>query len=140
MEQKYILYPLLAMALLTFMVAVTMFKRRVAFMKAHRLHPQKVATSSKMSAAIEDTRASDNFRNLFEMPVLFYAAIITIFVTGQTSTLLLLLSWAFVAGRYAHSIIQCTNNIVMVRFYAYLTSMFMLFGMWLMIAYNLILA
>jgi hypothetical protein len=138
MEQKLILFPMLAMAALVFIVFGVMFRRRVSFMKANRLHPQKVATSAKMAAAIEDSRASDNVRNLFEMPVLFYAAILTLFTTGLACMPQLVLAWIYVMARYVHSYIHCTHNTVMQRFYAYLVSTITLLIMWCMLAYQLI--
>jgi hypothetical protein len=139
MQTKLILYPLFAMFLLACIVAATMMRRRVAY-KGNRVHPQKTATSAEMAATIKDTRASDNFRNLFEIPVLFYVAVFTIHISGLTNTVYLVLAWGYVAARYVHSYIHCTSNIVMNRFYAFLTSCFCLIGMWLLLAYQLLLA
>ena len=79
MEAKAVLYPLLAMVVLTMGVAGLMLKRRVAGLKAGRIHPQKVALSAQIAELLTDTRASDNFRNLFETPVLFYTALVTVY-------------------------------------------------------------
>jgi hypothetical protein len=140
MQTKLILYPLFAMFLLVCIVAGTMLRQRITFYKTNRVHPQKTATSMEMAATIKDTRASDNFRNLFEIPVLFYVAIFAIQTSGLTNTAYLVLAWGYVAARYVHSYIHCTSNIVMNRFYAFLTSCFCLIGMWLLLAYQLIFA
>jgi hypothetical protein len=138
MQTKLILYPLLAMFLLTCLVAATMLRRRIAFYKTNRVHPQKTATSAEMAAAIKDTRASDNFRNLFEIPVLFYVAVLVIHASALTSVAYVALAWGYVAARYLHSYIHCTSNVVMNRFYAFLASCFCLMGMWLLLAYHLL--
>lgn len=138
MNTKLILYPLLAMFLLTCLVAGTMFMRRVAFYKSNRVHPQKTATSAQMAAAITDSRAADNFKNLFETPVLFYVASLVIFSAGLICTAHVVLAWAYVAARYAHSYIHCTSNVVMQRFYAFLASCICLIAIWLMLAWQLI--
>jgi hypothetical protein len=135
---KLMLWPLVAMFGLSVIVALTMVRRRIAFYKTNHVHPQKTATSAQMAATITDTRASDNFRNLFEVPVLFYLAVMLIFVAGFACTLHLVLAWIFVAGRYAHSFIHCTNNTVMHRFYAYLVSCVALTLMWIVITYQLV--
>ncbi len=137
MEPKLILWPLFAMFLLVVAVAATMLRRRIAFYKANRIHPQKTATSGQMAATITDTRAPDNFRNLFEVPVLFYVAVLVIYVAGLYSTAFLALAWVYVAARVAHSFIQCTYNVVMHRFYAFVTSCTVLSIMWIMIAIRL---
>ncbi len=138
MDNKLILFPLLAMFLLTCLVAATMLTRRVTFYKSNRVHPQKTATSAQMTATITDSRAADNFRNLFETPVLFYVASLIIFSAGLICTAHLVLAWGYVAARYVHSYIHCTSNVVMRRFYAFVASCTLLIGMWLMIAYQLI--
>ena len=138
MEAKLILYPVLAMFALTLLVAITLIRRRIAFYKGNRVHPQKTATSAQMAAAMEDSRAADNFRNLFEVPILFYVAMLTIFTGGFICMPHLVFAWGFVAARYAHSTIQCGSNVVMQRFYAYLTSWIFLTCTWLMLAWQLL--
>jgi hypothetical protein len=140
MQTKLILYPLFAMFLLACLVAATMLRRRITFYKSNRVHPQKTATSAQMAATIADTRASDNFRNLFEIPVLFYVAVLVIHASALTSVAYVALAWGYVAARYLHSYIHCTSNVVMNRFYAFLTSCFCLIGMWLLLAYHLLIA
>ena len=137
MEAKLILYPLLAMFLLICLVAATMLRRRVTFYKQNRVHPQKTATSSEMAAVMPDSRGPDNFRNLFELPIMFYVATLTIYAAGLICMPHLILAWGFVIARYAHSFIHCTSNVVMHRFYAFLTSCVLLVCIWLMLAYQL---
>ena len=137
MEAKLILYPLLAMFLLVCLVAATMLRRRVTFYKQNRVHPQKTATSSQMAAVMPDSRGPDNFRNLFELPIMFYVATLTIYAAGLICMPHLILAWGYVIARYAHSFIHCTSNVVMHRFYAFLTSCVLLVCIWLMLAYQL---
>ena len=140
METKLRLYPLLAMFLLVCLVAGTMFRRRITFYKANRVHPQKTATSAQMTAVMADSRAPDNFRNLFEMPVMFYVSTLTIYAAGLICMPHVILDWGYVIARYAHSFIHCTSNVVMHRFYAYLTSCVLLLCIWLMLANQLLFA
>ncbi len=138
MNNHQIFFPMFAMLLLVCIVAGTMLRRRIAYMKSNRVHPQKLATSAAMAAAVTDSRASDNFRNLFETPVLFYTIILTIFVAKITSPLLLVLAWAYVIARYTHSLIHCTTNVVMHRFYAFLASCALLLLLWIVALIRLI--
>ena len=138
MAAKAILYPMLAMVALTAIVAVTMYRRRVGEMRARRVHPQKLALSAQMASALEDTRAADNFRNLFEAPVLFYVAMLTIYATQLTSPLYVGLAWVYVATRITHSTIQCTYNRVMHRFLAFASGLLVLFAIFGLIAVDLL--
>lgn len=135
----YAIYlPALAMVALTFTVLGVMFRRRVAEMKRDRIHPQKVATSQQAAAHYKDVAPADNFRNLFEMPVLFYVAIMVAAGTGQSGPLTIGLAWAYVAARVAHSVIHCTYNKVMDRFRAFLASVIVLLALWCVVGYGLL--
>ncbi len=137
MSAKPILYPMLAMVVLTVIVAVVLYRRRVNEMRSRRIHPQKVATSAQMAGAIEDSRAADNFRNLFEVPVLFYVWCIAIALTGGSSPGLVMGAWTYVGLRALHSLIQVTYNRVVHRFLAYVASTLLLFGLWAVLVVRL---
>jgi hypothetical protein len=138
MMNHAIFLPALAMVALTFIVLGTMFRRRVAQMKRDRIHPQTVATSQQAAALYTDVAPADNLRNLFEMPVLFYLALVVAAMTAQVTTPVLVLAWAFVAARMLHSFIHCTYNKVMHRFRAYALSVFLLLALWYVLGYGLI--
>jgi hypothetical protein len=121
------------MVLLNLLVWLRLYQTRIGEMKRRRIHPQSVASSSQM-AALEDTRAADNFRNLFELPVLFYAAMLLIIFNQTESPVLLALAWTFVALRYLHSYIHCTYNRVKDRFTVYLFSGIALWAIWAVMA------
>ncbi len=133
-----ILEPALVTVALTFAVWLRMFFSRVGEMKRQRIHPQAVATSAQMAARMSDTRAADNFRNLFELPVLFYFGVLVAAMTGADVPVLLAFAWVFAASRILHSAIHCTYNKVMHRFYAYLLGGVALAGMWLVIAFRVL--
>ncbi len=131
-----VFWPAFAMILLTFVVMLRMARSRFAESREKRIHPQAVATSAQMAAKFEDTRAADNFRNLFELPVLFYAALGVAHATGQTGILVLALAWSFVALRVLHSLIHCTYNKVMHRFRAFLAGATVLLALWIVLAFG----
>ena len=138
MSQNAIFLPAIAMAALTFVVWCRLYVERLGQMSRERIHPQAVATSAQMAARIKDTRAADNFRNLFELPVLFYLAVVIAQATGSVTPLLLGLAWAFVALRALHSLIHCSYNKVMHRFQAYLLGGLVLWAMWGVLAFGLL--
>ncbi|NUS38543.1 MAG: hypothetical protein HOQ02_05915 [Lysobacter sp.] len=138
MDTRLIFLPALAMAALTFVVWWRMYFMRVAEMTRERIHPQSVATSVEMAARLKDTRAADNFRNLFELPVLFYLALVIAALTAQVSVATLALAWAFVLLRVMHSAIHCTYNRVWHRFYTYLAGGVVLWALWGVLAVGLL--
>ena len=136
-SRRAILLPLLALVLLTAIVAVWMFRRRVAEVRARGIRVQTLATTAQMGT-LEDTGASDNFRNLFETPLLFFAAALTIYAAALTSLPYVLLAWLYVALRVVHSAIQCTYNKVRHRMRAFIASIFVLWIIWALIAWDLV--
>ena len=132
-----IFFPALAMVALTFVVWVRLYAVRIPEMRRLRIHPQSVATSAQKSARLVDTRASDNFNNLFEVPILFYLALVVAFLTQQVTPLMLGLAWIFVAGRVLHSLIQCSYNKVMHRFTVYSLSTCVVWVLWAVLAVGL---
>ncbi len=134
MPVNAILCPLLAMVGLVFAVWITMFVRRVGEMRRRRIDVERLATSAEITSLLDDRRAADNFRNLFEMPVLFYAGVLAAFATGAVDGVLVALAWAFVAFRAVHSLVHCTYNRVMHRFSAYLVAALALWAMWVRLA------
>ena len=133
-----IFLPALAMVALTYVVMVVMYRRRVAQMRRDKIRPQAVATSVEAAAHLTDVAPADNFRNLFEMPVLFYLALVVAALSGQTGPLVLGLAWAYVAARVLHSWIHCTYNRVMHRLRAFMLGMYILLALWLVLGYGLI--
>lgn len=138
MSKVAIFLPAFAMVALTVVVWLRMYFARIAQMKRERIHPQAVATSAQSAAMLTDSRAADNFRNLFELPVLFYLALVVAALTGQTGAFVLILAWLFVALRVLHSVIQCSYNKVMHRFRAYLAGSIVLWVLWGVLAVGLL--
>jgi hypothetical protein len=134
-DLRVLAWPLFAMVLLTFVVQARMYFTRIAEMRRLRIHPQAVATSAQAAGRFVDTRAADNFRNLFELPVLFYAALALAFTLAATDPATLALAWLFVALRVLHSAIQCSYNKVMHRFQAYLGGALVLLLLWTRLAW-----
>src|SRR5688572_17075511 len=138
MGNNAIFVPAVAMAALTFVVWLRMYAIRIGQMKRERIHPQSVATSAQAAAKLTDSCAADNFRNLFELPVLFYLALLVAAQAGLASTTVLALAWLFVALRVLHSWIQCTYNKVMHRFKIYVAGGMVLWTLWGVLAYGLL--
>lgn len=121
---------LLALVLLTLLVGVRLLVTRVQEMRAKRIHPQAASTSTKMAARLENVQAADNFRNLFEVPVMFYALAAVALATRHVPGWLVAGAWSFVALRVLHSSIHCTYNKVMHRFAAFFASFLPVVGLW----------
>ena len=123
MTQTAIFAPVFAMFFLTLIVWVYMYARRIRFITSNNLSAEQLAPAefARLSPP-EVANPSDNLKNLFEIPVLFYALTIYLFVTNTVDTVYVAAAWVFVGFRVLHSAMHCTINIVMVRFYLYLVA------------------
>ena len=130
MQAMVIFLPAVAMVLLTILVTFRMFGERVRQVKAEKISFSEIPSSSQMAARFGDTRAADNYRNLFEAPVLFYLALVVAFAAGQVTPLTVGLAWAYVGLRYVHSFIHCGYNRVRDRLYAFFASNLVLWALW----------
>lgn len=72
-------------------------------------------------------------RNLFEAPILLYVIVLIAYATQQTGWLPVLLAWAYVLLRTAHSYVHLTSNRVMLRFRLFAMSWIVLLVLWLLV-------
>ena len=119
----------LALVLLAFLVGARLLYTRVQEMRRKRIHPQAVATSVKMTARLENIQPADNFRNLFEVPVLFFALAAVALAISHTPGWLVHGAWLYVGLRALHSLIHCSYNRVAHRFGVYIVSALVLWVM-----------
>jgi hypothetical protein len=122
------------MAGVTFLVWLRLYHLRLGEMRRSRIDPQRLALSAPKEALLKDTRASDNFSNLFEVPLLFYVGALAVTQAGLTDPVFVTLGWAFVALRATHSLIQCSYNRVMHRFAVYALATLVLIAFWIRFA------
>lgn len=124
MAQSAIFGPFFATMLLTLVVWIYMYVRRIHFLTANEISPRDLEEPGKLAAISPAavSNPSDNLKNLFELPVLFYALSLYLFATGQVDQTYVGAGWVFAGFRALHSAVHCTFNRVMVRFYLYLSA------------------
>ena len=125
-----LIFASLALVALTFLVSLTMLFTRAREMRSKRVHPQAAATATAMAARLENVKPADNFRNLFEVPVLFYSLVAIALAVGFVPGWLSTGAWFFVALRAIHSAIHCTYNKVYHRFAVFIASFVLLLALW----------
>ena len=122
MTQAAIFGPFFATIFLTFLVWVYMYIRRISFITGNKLSPKDLAVPGALAQLSPPavSNPSDNLKNLFEIPVIFYALALYLFATKQVDAVYVGAAWVFVFFRVLHSAVHCTFNLVMLRFYLYL--------------------
>jgi len=130
MQQTAIFAPFFLMMVLTLIVWSYMYAKRIPFLQKSRadlnkLTPAELARMSPPSVS----NPSDNLKNLFEIPTLFYAVALYLYVTNNVDAVYLVAAWTFAAFRVLHSAVHCTVNIVILRFWLYALSTLMVWFM-----------
>ncbi len=121
MTQDSIFSPFFAMVFLTLIVWVYMYIRRISFITSRTLNPKDLTPSAFAQISPPAvSNPSDNLKNLFEIPIIFYVLVLYLFITKQVDALYVSAAWGFVVFRTLHSAVHCTFNRIILRFYLYL--------------------
>ena len=115
-----ILAPVVALVAWTLVVMVWMIVTRFAAMRRKGISLKgRVGTrSGSLEGVIEDSVnwKAHNYMHLVEQPTLFYAVALALALMDFGGGINLVLAWAYVGLRIAHSLVQATVNIVLYRF------------------------
>jgi hypothetical protein len=123
MDQTVIFQPFAATIILTMVVWVYMYARRLQFIFSRGLDPKQMTPVelARLSPP-QVSNPSDNLKNLFELPTIFYAVVLYLFATHQVDAAYLNAAWGFFAFRALHSVVHCTFNLIPLRFVLYVIS------------------
>jgi len=131
MQTADLALPMLGMMVLTLLVWVYMFVQRVGFAQSNKLDIEQFKTPADVQTLVpaDISGASNNFRNLFELPVIFYAVCLYLMASGQVDSFYANCALAFLLLRCLHSLIHCSYNRVAHRFGVYILSALVLWVM-----------
>ncbi len=124
MTQDAIFSPFFATVFLTLIVWVYMYIRRISFITSTKLSQKELSVPGTLAQISPPnvSNPSDNLKNLFEIPIIFYALVLYLFITNQVDAVYVNAAWIFVVFRALHSAVHCTFNLIILRFYLYLFS------------------
>ena len=75
--------------------------------------------------------ARDHYKNMFELPVLFYVWVIAIFLLDSVDSFDLTLAWLFVISRIVHAVIRIVDHTkLLYRFPAFAVGWFVMVIAW----------
>jgi len=121
------LTPVLTLIVWSLLIWIWMYATRIPAMQKARIAPQDARFPGSLDKLPDHARqVADNYNHLMEQPTIFYALCFTVVLAGHTDALNMELAWAYVGLRVLHSLIQCTVNIVNLRFVVFSLSTLML--------------
>ena len=110
MDKTSLLFPMVALATLTFAVLLLIPVRRFRAGFAGQIKDDDFKYGESERVPPEVCIPNRNMMNLLELPMLFYVACLTYLVIGQVNETALTLAWTYVGLRTVHSIIHVTYN------------------------------
>jgi hypothetical protein len=127
---KQILYPMVALAGLTFIVLLLIPAARFRAAARGEVTAVDFRYGESTNVPGEVTLPNRNLMNLLELPVLFYVVCLAFYVSDTVDARALYMAWAYVALRALHSAIHLTYNNVFHRLSAYALSNVALIALW----------
>lgn len=134
MADARLIYPMLVMVLLTFSTLVRLFLARRKSVIEGAVSPAFFKVYQGSAEPEASAQLARHFTNLFEAPVLFYAACVAAMAIHATGTPFLALAWAYVVLRIAHTFVHTGKNVLNSRILAYFSSWVVLLLMWALLA------
>ena len=137
MEKTIIVYPAIAMMILTLFVYVKNYldNRKAVINKSIEFSYFK-AYQGKIPEYLAVSRQT--LKNQFELPIFFYFLISIILVFDKVSQLDIMLAWIFVISRYLHCYIRLSSNKVLKRAKIFMFGMLVLIVWWAIFLYNIL--
>jgi hypothetical protein len=138
MSANSLLFPMLALVLLTFGVATLLFRARVRSVREGHVAVSYFRVFQGSPEPEFLAKPTRHFTNLFEAPTLFYAGCLAAMVTGAGGLVPMLLAWGYVAARCAHAYVHLGSNRVRYRLRTYFISWLLLLGLWIDVAVHVV--
>ena len=136
MQQTAIFWPMIAHVALVYAVYVLMYFRRSEAVRAGSVRRSQFRENRDEPP--ESLFVRNNLANQFELPVLFHACCLALFVTGAATAVPVVLAWAFAALRYLHAYVHVTSNRLRYRSPLFSLGFLVLGAMWFWLALRLL--
>nr|WP_210260559.1 MULTISPECIES: MAPEG family protein [unclassified Rhizobium] len=127
-------WPMVAHAVLVFILYALLGWRRRVLVKAGRIQPVNFRENHSANEPAESLVVRNSLANQFELPLLFHVCCILLYTTQADNLPAVILAWIFVATRYAHAFVHVTSNDLRYRSPLFALGFAALVGMWVWLA------
>ncbi|MGV1759501.1 MAPEG family protein [Rhizobium sp. A22-96] len=124
-------WPMVAHAVLVFVLYALLGLRRHTLVKAGRIRISQFRENHAADEPAESLVVRNSIANQFELPLLFHACCIVLYVTQADNLPAVILAWLFVATRYAHAFVHVTSNNLRYRSSLFALGFIVLACMWI---------
>jgi hypothetical protein len=133
MDSSSIIFPAVAMFMLTFSVIAYLAGSRLAAIRRGDVSIRYYRRYSEGEQTPRLQVIGRHAQNHFEVPPLFYIALLFLYVTGSVTPIAVALAWLYFASRCLHSFIHLGSNDVTHRFIAFALSGLTLICLWVLL-------
>jgi hypothetical protein len=127
-------WPMVAHAVLVYILYALLGLRRQSAVKAGKIKRSQFRENYAADEPAESLVVRNSIANQFELPLLFYACSIALFVAQADNLAAVILAWIFVASRCAHAYVHVTSNDLRYRSPLFAIGYIALAGMWVWLA------
>ena len=125
-----IVHPLIGMVVLTLLVAIRLLYFAIYSTLTGKVHIKQFRIyDGEFPANFQSAR--QHYKNMFEMPILFYILCIVLIINNNYTQFDVILAWGFVLFRVLHSLARIPNRDVNLRFGLFTGSLIMLVIGWI---------
>ncbi len=125
-------WPIIAQAALVYLLYMLLGYRRQKMLKSGKVRASDYRENR--GEPTESLIVKNSLANQYELPVLFYACCILLYMTEADNLIALVLAWIFVALRYVHAFVHVTSNDLRYRSPLFAAGYVVLGAMWVWLA------
>ncbi len=135
-----IIAPIIALAAWTHIMWAWMYATRIPAIQASRMRFDPEAPRGEQMATLPPKVRwkADNYNHLMEQPTVFFAVALASALLAPDDCFAAILAWVYVALRVAHSLVQATINVIVLRFAVFALSSIALIALTLRVASHLV--
>ncbi len=123
------IWPMIAHVALVFCLYLLLSSRRMGAVREGRVRPDQFRENREEPA--ESLVVKNAIANQFELPVLFYAVSILLYLVDADNPVTVAGGWLFVVLRYAHAYVHVTSNRLRYRRPLFIAGLLVLMLLWI---------
>ena len=126
------IWPMIAHVALVVVLYLLLSARRMRAVREGRARPEQFRENREEPA--DSLLVRNSIANQFELPMLFYAVSILLYLLDADNPVTVAGGWLFVALRYAHAYVHVTSNRLRYRRPLFIAGMLVLVLLWVWLA------
>jgi len=126
------IWPMIAHVALVVFLYLLLSARRMRAVREGRARPEQFRENREEPA--DSLLVRNSIANQFELPMLFYAVSILLYLVDADNPVTVAGGWLFVALRYAHAYVHVTSNRLRYRRPLFIAGMLVLVLLWVWLA------